>query len=455
MIKAKRIAKLAGNVLLCVIVAAAVLLLVFYAFAGSGRSMPGGVRPLIVLSGSMEPKMPVGSVVVAKSTNPTSLKVGDIVTYFRAQANGSSTGVLVTHRIKQVVGSGSSLSFITQGDANNTPDGTPVLASQVVGRVFLIVPYAGYVTRFVRTPLGLILLILLPAAILIAGEVRNVFKGKAKPLKGSGTMVLMVGLVAVAACLCGNSGAEAYFATTSSAPVTFSTGAWDTPNESSLCATPGHAKAVRTSKVPCGPASFQIASVDQSGVMKLDFGEVSPGNTNNSPDVFRIKNTGTSPVEIKVEGAAGFEDFVVRVRLDNHDSHIVLKPGQEVSVEIKLGIAHGTPPDDYQGVIRISLVGGSSLLDIPALVTVTGKGGGPKKDDISTDAALDSLPTDGSPGQDVQVDQGESTTTSLEPQDGAVSDESGQDGSTTTTLEQEVPAAPDSQAALDDPAAQN
>jgi len=66
--------------------------------------------------------------------------------------------------------------FRTKGDANEDLDAYIVPAESVVGRVWISVPYAGYFTDFARSPLGLGLLIGIPAALIIGIEMRNIFR---------------------------------------------------------------------------------------------------------------------------------------------------------------------------------------------------------------------------------------------------------------------------------------
>ncbi len=105
-----------------------------------------GYRPVVVLSGSMEPTYRVGSIVYYKQASFEEIQVGDPVT-FRAGENS-----LVTHRVVQKLEV--SREFVTQGDANNAEDPAPVAYSQVVGRTGRIsLPYMGFFVGFCRQPL--------------------------------------------------------------------------------------------------------------------------------------------------------------------------------------------------------------------------------------------------------------------------------------------------------------
>lgn len=100
-----------------------------------------GATPYTVLTGSMRPTMPPGSLVVTKPIEAGELKVGDAITY---QLRSGEPEV-VTHRIislSQTLG-GETL-FTTQGDANPHPDEKAVKAGQIRGVVWYSIPFAGY-----------------------------------------------------------------------------------------------------------------------------------------------------------------------------------------------------------------------------------------------------------------------------------------------------------------------
>lgn len=111
--------------------------------------MVGGFAPLIVLSGSMEPAIHPGDVVVIRGQRAEQYKIGDIATYLEGQT-------IYTHRI---VGREGSL-FILQGDNNNTVD-EPVKPDQFVGKVLLTIPKIGLAMLFFQKPAGLAVLALL------------------------------------------------------------------------------------------------------------------------------------------------------------------------------------------------------------------------------------------------------------------------------------------------------
>ena len=103
--------------------------------------MLAGYRPVVVLSGSMEPTYHVGSVIYYKEAPFADINVGDAIT-FRAGEDG-----MVTHRVTQK--SELSQNFTTKGDANLSEDPNPVDYSDVMGKVWKVsIPYAGYFVNY-------------------------------------------------------------------------------------------------------------------------------------------------------------------------------------------------------------------------------------------------------------------------------------------------------------------
>lgn len=127
-----------------------------------------GWRVDTVLSGSMEPQLSAGDIIVTRPVDMKEIKVGDIITF-----GSSSKGRLTTHRVVSIE-KGTQLGFQTKGDANEDADPFIVSGGDVVGRVCFHLPYFGHVSHFVKTPMGFILTLVLPGFIIVMGEVGNI-----------------------------------------------------------------------------------------------------------------------------------------------------------------------------------------------------------------------------------------------------------------------------------------
>ena len=105
-----------------------------------------GITPLIVTGSSMEPAIPLGSLVYVAPCTFQELEVGDCVSW---QMNEST---ICTHRVVHIDAATQTLS--TKGDANDACDVGTVDAQAVLGKVVLSVPYVGRMLAFISTPYG-------------------------------------------------------------------------------------------------------------------------------------------------------------------------------------------------------------------------------------------------------------------------------------------------------------
>lgn len=103
-----------------------------------------GATPYVVLTSSMKPSLPPGTMVVSRPVAPASIPIGSVITYQLV----SGEPAVVTHRVVgQGVTSGGDVVFRTKGDANSAADPGWVRAVQVRGSSWYAIPYIGYVTN--------------------------------------------------------------------------------------------------------------------------------------------------------------------------------------------------------------------------------------------------------------------------------------------------------------------
>jgi signal peptidase len=124
------------------------------------------------MSGSMEPKIKVGSIVFVQKVKPEILKENDVITY----ASLEDSSILITHRLTAIEEKEGRTVFKTQGDANNSEDIAEVSPSQIKGKVIFSLPFLGYLSVWIRKPLGFGLLVILPALLIIISEILNIKK---------------------------------------------------------------------------------------------------------------------------------------------------------------------------------------------------------------------------------------------------------------------------------------
>jgi signal peptidase I len=113
-----------------------------------------GAHALTVLTGSMQPTLPVGSVVVAQPVPASQIASGDIITFTDRDPESEATRV-VTHRVIDVQASSNGPTFGTKGDANNVADARRTAAGDVIGVRWYSVPWVGTVRDSLATPVGL------------------------------------------------------------------------------------------------------------------------------------------------------------------------------------------------------------------------------------------------------------------------------------------------------------
>jgi signal peptidase len=140
-----------------IIVALAVLLVAFMFLAPRY-----GINMHPVLSGSMEPALRVGGVVITRLIKVGEVKKGDIVSYKIDEQR-------ITHRVIAVEKAGGKVQFQTKGDANEEPDPYAVIPKgEKVPKVVLYIPYFGFLAGFLKQKTNFFLLVGIPAVCLVA-----------------------------------------------------------------------------------------------------------------------------------------------------------------------------------------------------------------------------------------------------------------------------------------------
>lgn len=148
-----RVLQVAITAVLALLLAGNLYLLASQHLLGVAYPSLFGYSTAVVVSGSMEPALSVDDLIVLH--RQTDYAPGDIITY----RNGDN---LVTHRIVEKTPKG----FVTQGDANNAPDAQPVCLGDVQGKVVANIPFVGLVSTYLKTPVGLTVLVFVGLLIL-------------------------------------------------------------------------------------------------------------------------------------------------------------------------------------------------------------------------------------------------------------------------------------------------
>lgn len=160
------------SVLICLL-AVVMLLGVLTTRSGQVPSM-AGYSLLRVLTKSMEPTIPVDSLLVVRQTPPEQLQPGDIISFYSPDPDLG--GMVNTHRITGVEQQGAAFQFTTRGDANQLDDKFPVSGEAVIGRVVFISPWLGTLLRLIGNPLIYFPMIFIPLGILIVLEIKTIIR---------------------------------------------------------------------------------------------------------------------------------------------------------------------------------------------------------------------------------------------------------------------------------------
>ncbi len=101
-----------------------------------------GIKTYVIVSGSMEPNIQIGDIVVVKSikNKEEAIKVGDVISFRKGHS-------VITHRITNIEKDENGiLRIATKGDNNNTEDSERILINNIEGKVVKVIPKIGYIT---------------------------------------------------------------------------------------------------------------------------------------------------------------------------------------------------------------------------------------------------------------------------------------------------------------------
>lgn len=168
----RRIITIVIDVVSVAIIICAAIIMLSVVFTKSG-DVPkiGGYSLMCVISGSMEPEIPVNSLVLVKDTAVEDIEKGDIISFY--SRDPAVDGAIITHRVVAIHETGGQYEFETMGDANGFKDEYPALGSDVLGKIMFISPGAGFLVKLSSNPLIFIPLILIPLAVMLVLNIRR------------------------------------------------------------------------------------------------------------------------------------------------------------------------------------------------------------------------------------------------------------------------------------------
>lgn len=129
-----------------------------------GRVLPALGHPVFVVAGpSMAPAIGVGSAVILDPVSASDLRTGDVVSL----RSGPQQAVF-THRIVRILDHQGAPWIETKGDANPAADPSITPVADVIGRVSIVLPVAGYALALLSSPIGVILILSVGATLMVA-----------------------------------------------------------------------------------------------------------------------------------------------------------------------------------------------------------------------------------------------------------------------------------------------
>lgn len=140
-------------------------------FANFSHNFP--LKAYTVLTGSMQPSIPVGSMVFALPAQHQDLQVGSIITFNSPQEPNK----LIVHRIHRIIFEEQQKAYLTKGDNNDAVDNWKIYDLQIQGQAVFYLPYLGYLSGYSKTPFGFLTILGLPAVFLALLYIRHIIVG--------------------------------------------------------------------------------------------------------------------------------------------------------------------------------------------------------------------------------------------------------------------------------------
>ena len=133
-----------------------------------------GYSMLRVVSGSMEPEIPTGSLIWVKACEPSEVAEGDVISFYSRDV--SIAGQINTHRVIAIEFDGAEYQFETKGDANLNADSFAVYGSDVIGKVVHVSSVLGKLAALVGSRVGLLIIVVIPLAVIFIINLKEVKK---------------------------------------------------------------------------------------------------------------------------------------------------------------------------------------------------------------------------------------------------------------------------------------
>lgn len=153
------------------------LILIGLLIAASLLPIKNNYRILAVMSGSMEPTISTGALIIIKPV--AQYKEQDIITF--KSPGSTKKNDYTTHRLVKIEEKDGQKKFVTKGDNNKTDDTEQITQDKIIGKEFFSIALLGYLLGYIKTLPGLLIIVIVPAVIIIYEEI-NKIKHEAKKI---------------------------------------------------------------------------------------------------------------------------------------------------------------------------------------------------------------------------------------------------------------------------------
>ena len=166
--------KKAGSILLSVLLWGVILVAALYTVVTlatrdeANVSSIAGFSPLVVKTDSMSPTFNADDLILIHTTDPSTLQVGDIVTFHTIINNEYA---LNTHRIADIAENNGVRSYTTKGDNNAIADQHIIADGDILGKYVTRVPGVGRLINFLSSSVGFLVVIVLPMLLFFVYQV--------------------------------------------------------------------------------------------------------------------------------------------------------------------------------------------------------------------------------------------------------------------------------------------
>ena len=171
-----RILKIISSAIFVVLVLLILLILVYIVrvnvLASNDKLGDVKVNFYTILTQSMYPTIKAGDIVITYKEDQNRYNTGDVITFI-SEKNG---GITITHRVQEAFKVNDEYSYKTKGDNNNTADSEITSGKNVLGKVLLKIPKAGYIQQFLVSKTGWIVAVILPCLGVVIYDIMKMFK---------------------------------------------------------------------------------------------------------------------------------------------------------------------------------------------------------------------------------------------------------------------------------------